>query len=438
MVNTSRHEGSNIPNIASVQAYDLYSKKDRRVLLFVLFLVGTSNYVDRNIISVLLEPIKEEFQISDTMLGLLSGISFAMFYATLGIPVARWADRGDRRFIITLSLAIWSAMTAACGLAHNFWQLALARIGVGAGEAGAIPPAQSLIADYFPPEDRSKALGVFLLCSKAGYVIGLIFGGWVAHYYGWRAAFFVVGLPGLLLALMTRFFLKEPRHHAKFSLRNSKQESIFTTFSNLFKKPSYKNIVCSITIYFFIAYGALIFKTSFLIRTHGLNVAEAGAIVGAMSAIGALVGNIGSGIVTDRLAKRDIAWTARLPGWGLILAFPIFVAAFMAPTVALTAGAFLVANVVLNGVVPPMFSALHAVCGSVRRAMAVAIVFFFANLIGLGSGPVVAGLLSDWLAQSFGPENGLRYALMIIMVTFIPSALFMLRAAKTLHADLED
>ena len=423
---------------STAKSWDLYSGRQRGVFLLVLFLVGTSNYVDRNIIGVLLEPIKQEFGASDTMLGLLSGISFALFYATLGIPVARWADRGDRRFIITLSLTVWSLMTALCGMAQNFWQLALARVGVGMGEAGAIPPAQSLIADYYPPDGRSKAIGVYMMCSMAGYVLGLVAGGWIAQHYGWRAAFLIVGLPGLLLALTTRFLLAEPRHLPQFAIQAQDQEPVTATFRALVGKPSYRNIIGAMVLYFLMAYGALLFTASFMMRIHDLSVAEAGALFGGVSAAGAIVGNLGGGIITDHLAKRDIAWTARLPGWGLILALPLYEAAFIAPTVPLMAGALFLASIFLTGVVPPMFSALHVVCGSARRAMAVAIAFFFANLIGLGLGPVIAGSLSDWFAHSHGPADGLRYALMTVMLTFVPSGIFMLRAARTLGDDMED
>jgi len=422
----------------TARSWDLYSGRQRGVFLLVLFLVGTSNYVDRNIIGVLLEPIKQEFGVSDTMLGLLSGISFALFYATLGIPVARWADRGDRRFIITISLTVWSLMTVLCGMAQNFWQLALARVGVGMGEAGAIPPAQSLIADYYPPDRRSKAIGVYMMCSMAGYVIGLVAGGWIAQHYGWRAAFFIVGLPGLLLALTTRFLLAEPRHLPQFAIRAQSQEPVTATFRALFEKPSYRNVIGAMVLYFLMAYGALLFTASFMMRVHGLSVSEAGALFGGLSAAGAIVGNIGGGILTDHLAKRDIAWTARLPGWGLILALPLYEVAFMAPNLSIMAGALFLASIFLTGVIPPMFSALHAVCGTARRAMAVAIAFFFANLIGLGLGPVIAGSLSDWFAQDYGPADGLRFALMTVMFTFIPSGILMLRAARTLCADMED
>lgn len=418
--------------------WDLYSARQRGLFLLVLFLVGTSNYVDRNIIGVLLQPIKQEFQVSDTMLGLLSGISFAAFYATLGIPVARWADRGDRRFIVTVSLTVWSLMTALCGFAQNFWQLALARVGVGMGEAGAIPPAQSLIADYYPPDGRSKAIGVYMMCSMAGYVLGLVAGGWIAQHYGWRTAFLIVGLPGLLLAFTTRFLLKEPRHLPQFAIKAQSQEPVNATFRVLSQKASYRNIIGAMVLYFLMAYGALVFTASFMMRTHGLSVSEAGALFGGMSAAGAIVGSLGGGILTDHLARRDIAWTARLPGWGLVLAWPLYEFAFMAPSISVMAVFFFLASILLTGVIPPMFSALHAVCGSARRAMAVAIAFFFANLFGLGLGPLIAGSLSDWLAQSYGQADGLRYALMIVMFTFVPSGIFMMRAARTLIEELED
>jgi len=423
---------------AEPKPWECYTPHERGLFLFLLFLVGTSNYVDRNIIGVLLEPIKAEFGVSDTMLGLLSGLSFAVFYATLGLPVARWADRGDRRLIITLSLSVWSLMTAVCGLAQNFWQLALARVGVGAGEAGAIPPAQSLLADYFPPERRARALGIFMLSSMAGYILGMAGGGWVAQTYGWRAAFLAVGLPGLALAVMTRFVLKEPRYLPQFRVDPATQESVRDTCRVLFAKASYRNIVWALIVYYLMAYGALIFTTPFIMRVHGLTVAEAGAMFGGVSAVGAVVGSVVGGSLADRLAKKDLAGFARLPGWGLIAAFPLYQAALLAPSATAMAAVLLVAGTLLAGVVPPMFAALHCVCGSSRRAMAVAIVFFFANLIGLGAGPVIAGMLSDHFALTHGPAEGLRYAMMVMMCAFLPSGYFMLRASRMMRTDAED
>ena len=418
--------------------WDLYTRGNRRVFLSVLFLVGTSSYVDKNIIGVLLEQIKTEFQASDVMLGLLGGISFALFYATLGIPIARWADRGDRKLVITVSLSIWSVMTVICGLTHTFWQLAAARVGVGAGEAGAIPPAQSLLADYYPPAARAQAIGIFMMSSSAGYAVALVFGGWIAQSYGWRAAFLAVGLLGAGFAPMTHLILKEPRHAPRFAVRPEDHEPTLTAIRVLFRKAAYRNILSAIVVYFMMAYGAHVFIVSFMIRTHGLNVAQAGTTFGVVSAAGAVVGYLGGGMLADRLSARNVAWGARMAGWGMIAAMPLFELALSAPTVATMATLLLLSTVALTGVVPPMFSALHMVCGSKRRAISVAVTFFFANLLGLGFGPVITGELSDTLTSAYGKAEGLRYALMIVMIVFIPAGWFMLRAARHLKADAED
>jgi predicted MFS family arabinose efflux permease len=430
---------SAVPLTASTEPrpWDSYTGRQRGTYLLILFLVGTSNYVDRNIISVLLEPIKAEFQVSDTMLGLLSGLAFALFYATLGIPVARWADRGDRRLIITLALSVWSLMTVLCGMAQNFWQLALARVGVGAGEAGAIPPSQSLIADYFAPDRRAKALGVFMMSSMAGYVLGLVLGGWAAQTYGWRWAFIIVGAPGLILAIFTRLVLSEPRHLPQFAVKAEHVEPAAAAFRALFRKSSFRNIVYAMILYFVMAYGALVFTVSFMIRVHEVNVAQAGLVFGIVSAIGAVAGNLGGGWLADRLAGRNIAWLGWMPGIALLILMPIYQIAFIADSFTVMVVFLLVGSIMLTGAVPAMFSALHAVCGSKRRATAVAVLFFFANLIGLGLGPVIAGMLSDWLAQSYGPAEGLRYSLIIVMVSFLPSGIFMIRAGSRLKENLE-
>jgi predicted MFS family arabinose efflux permease len=421
----------------AAKPWDLFPERQRWAFLLVLFLVSTSNYVDRNIIGVLLEPIKREFAVSDTMLGLLTGFSFAVFYATLGIPVARWADRGDRKLIVTMSLAVWSLMTALCGMAQSFWQLAAARIGVGAGEAGALPPAQSLIADYYPPERRGRALGVFMMSSMAGYVLGIVVGGQIAQHWGWRAAFLSVGLPGLALAVLTQAVLREPRRRPEFAVPADGLEPIGASVRALLAKRAFVDILIAMVLYFMMAYGAFVFTVSFMIRVHGVSVGTASAIFGGVSSVTALVGSYLGGAMADRLAKRDIGWLARLPGWGLILACPIYETAFGLPTLAGTVVMLSLGGVLLTGAIPPMFAALHVVCGSRRRAMSVAVVFFFANLIGTGLGPIVAGRLSDTFARSVGPGDGLRYAMMVVMLTFVPSGYFMLRAARGLARDAE-
>jgi MFS family permease len=423
--------------VPPAKTWDLYTERRRWILLGVLFLVTTSSYIDKNIIGVLLQPIKEEFHVSDTMLGLLSGLSFAMFYATLGIPVARWADRGDRRLIISVSLAVWSVMTAICGLAPTFWLLAAARIGVGAGEAGAIPPGQSLVADYFPPERRGKALGGFMMSSMAGYVMGVVVGGQLAQAYGWRAAFLAVGIPGILLAVIARLLLDEPRNTPAFAIAAGEVEPLRASYRALMAKPSFVNILIGMVLYFLIAYGAFVFVIALMIRTHGISVGKASALFGVVSTVGALVGNAVGGGMADRLARKDPAWFARFAGLGLIAAFFAYEIAFLMPTLTLFVAALMVGGVLLTGPVPSMFAALHLVCGSKRRAMSVAIIFFFANLIGLGLGPIIAGGLSDHFAKTVGPAEGLRYAMMLVMVIFLPCGYYLLKAARTLVADQE-
>lgn len=416
--------------------WNLYSPTRQWSFLAVLFLVATSNYVDRNIISVLLEPIKAEFGVSDTLLGLLTGISFAVFYATLGIPVARWADRGNRKTIITVSLTIWSVMTALCGMAQSFWQLVLARIGVGAGEAGAIPPAQSLIADYFGPTRCARALAVFMASGMIGYLLGFVLGAKIATDYGWRAAFLIVGLPGLALAILVHFILHEPRTLPQFQPLPNSQESLRATFQALLAKRTFVYLLLGMVIYFLVAYGAVVFLPSFMIRVLNVSLAEIGTSYGAVSAVSSIAGTVLGGFLTDRLAQRNPAWLGRLPAIGLALAWPLYEAMLLAPTYSMVLVFAGFAGVALNATVPAMFAALHAICGSARRAMAVAVVFFFANLIGLGLGPVIAGAMSDVFSAIHGPV-GLRYALLIVMMLLLPCAWMLLMSSRHLAKDME-
>lgn len=417
--------------------WELYSRVQRLRFLAILFLVGTANYVDRNIISVLLEPIKHEFEVSDTMLGLLTGLSFAVFYATLGLPIARLADNWNRKHVVTASLAVWSGMTMVCGLAGSYWQLLLARFGVGAGEAGAIPPAQSLLSDFFPPADRGKAFGIFMSSSSAGYALGLIAGGWIAQEYGWRHAFILAGALSFILVPMTHFLLREPRR-AMAHFRASQSENSMRAVRALFAKPSYVLILCALVAYFMWSYGVLVFVVSLLVRAHGLSLAEAGAMFGLVSAAGAVVGSVGGGAIADRLARHDTGWLTRVGAIGIVAAVPVYEVALWTNNMALMTGLLFLSTVLLNGTVPPAYAAVHAVCGARRRALAIALLLFFANLIGLGLGPLFSGMLSDAFAVTLGNAEGLRLALMIMTGVLVPAAMLLFFAARQLSRDLED
>jgi len=424
-----------VANSAPTKAWTLYSNRQRWIFLAILFLVSTSNYLDRNIIGILLVPIKHEFHVSDSLLGLLSGFSFAVFYAFFGLPVALWADRGNRRTIITLALAVWSAMTICCGIAQSFVQLALARIGVGAGESGAIPPAQSLIADYFPPERRAFAFAIFMLSASAGYLLGFVVGGQMAVHYGWRSGFLASGIPGVGLAILTLVVLREPRTVIGFQSVN--REDFRAVLRALFAKKTFQLSLVGLTLYFFFAYGALVFAPMFLVRVLKVPLGTVSLAYGAVVTVAAITGNLGGGYFADFLALRDVRWLSWIPAAAFTIAFPIYIGTFFCRSFALFlclggAGFFF-----LSAGLSPVFATVHLVCGAYRRAVAIACMFFSANLFGLGLGPLITGMISDKLQPTQGVQ-GLRFALLVMTASLLPTAWCFYRAGYRMPDDCEE
>lgn len=413
-----------------------YSPVRRWVFLAVLFLVGTSSSVDRVVISVLLEPIKQEFQVSDTQLGMLSGLSFALLYSVLGVPIARYADRGDRRLLITVAVTVWSAMTMLCGVAASFWHLLAARIGVGVGEAGATPPSQSLIVDYFPADMRARAIGIFATSGTAGYLLGLSVGSLLVTAFGWRMTLIAFGFPGLLIAAIVYFVLDEPRRgaHAKPA---GPGETFKESIRRLGAKPAYVRLLIASTLYSFAAYGSFVFIPSYLVRVVGSPIDEGGLYFGVTSALAVLLGSLGGGTLCDILVRRDPRWTAWFPAIGFGLAAIPCTLMFLIDDLTLFLIVSTIGGCLLYASLPASFAAVHAVCGSARRATAIAIVLFFGNLLGFGVGPVVTGALSDYFSASYGAA-GLRYALLIVMTLTVPTAIMTFLAARHLSSDIED
>jgi predicted MFS family arabinose efflux permease len=410
----------------------------RWLFLAILFLAGTSSSVDRVVISVLLEPIKQEFHISDTQLGLLSGLSFALLYSVLGLPIARFADRGNRKLLIAGAITVWSGMTMLCAMAGSFWQLLLARIGVGVGEAGATPPAQSLIVDYFPAAQRARAIGIFATSGTAGYLIGLTIGSQLVTAHGWRLTLVAFGLPGLLIAALIMIVLVEPRQVDPIAAaRAGSGEPLGTSIRALAAKPSFVRLLIGFTIYHFAAYGALVFVPSYLIRVIGSPIADAGPVYGLTSALAVLVGSLAGGALCDVLAARDRRWIAWFPALGFGLAVIPNVLMFMIDDLNLFLVVSTIGGILLYAALPAAFTAIHAVCGSARRATAIAIILFFGNLLGFGLGPVITGALSDHFSAIEGPA-GLRYALMIVMAMLLPTAALMFSAGRRIVGDIED
>ena len=391
-----------------------YTPFVRRYTLAVLVIVYTVNFIDRQILSILLEAIKLDLGLSDQALGFLAGFAFAAFYATLGIPIALWADRGNRRNLISLALMIWSAMTALSGLAQNFLHLALARIGVGIGEAGCSPPAHSLISDHYPPEKRATAMGIYSLGIPLGIMFGMFVGGWINQAYGWRQAFFVVGVPGILLSLLVRFTLVEPVRGA--SEQRSDEESspsMMQTFRFLLSRPSFVHIAAGGALAAFVGYGVISWFPSFLIRTHGMQTAEIGLWLGLIMGIPGGLGIFLGGYLADRLGRRDSRWYLWIVAAGALIGLPFGLYAYLSDDPYVCMAFFSVPILFSNFWQATSFAQVHGMVGLRMRGVSSAVLLFIVNIVGLGAGPWFVGLLSDLLAPRYG-DDSLRWSLMIV------------------------
>jgi MFS family permease len=419
-------------------SWEFFNDRQRWMLVLVLFLISSSGAIDRAIVAILLEPIKQEFHVSDTALGLMTGVAFGILYAILGLPLGRYADRGDRRLLITVCVGLWSVFTAASGWARSFFQLFLFRIGVGIGEAGGTgPPVMSLLADYFPPERRAKAIGLVTMSTVTGAVVGLIAGGYVAQYYGWRITLIASGLPGVLLAAIAWFALRDPRTRPGFPVASSEGEGIMDAFRALSKKPTFINCVLALTVFDFLANGPLTFDAAYVIRDLHVGVAESGLASGLIALTYVIAGNVIGGILADRLSRRDIGWLCKVPGYGMMAIFPFYAAAHLVSTLTGYTIYSAIAGTIMFGILPPLIASLLAVVGAKRRATGYAIALMISNLVGVTLGPVVVGMLSDHIGHSLGPEQGLRWGIVVTLLAFYPTGWFMLRAARTIRADFE-
>jgi predicted MFS family arabinose efflux permease len=415
----------------------LQSARYRTYVLSMLVVVYVFNFLDRQIVTILAEPIKVDLGLSDTQIGLMSGLAFAIFYTVLGIPIARLADRANRVSIISMALGVWSAMTAVCGLAQNFTQMLAARIGVGVGEAGCSPPAHSLIADYFPPEKRASALSIYALGIPFGSILGLLAGGWIAEFYGWRMAFFLVGVPGVLLAIAFKLTVREPLRGMSDAAPSAAQEQppLGATIRILLRNRTMVHIAVGGALTAFVGYGIGQWLPAFFIRTHGLGVGETatyfGLVLGVASAIGTYLG----GSLADRLAAWDQRVYAWLPAAGVLVAFPFFVVALMLnqPYVAIVV---LITPYLLNSLwLGPAFGTIQNLAPMRMRALASAILLFIVNIIGLGLGPLLVGVTSDLLAGTFGGES-LRYAILICTAAYFWAGAHFLLAGRSIREDL--
>lgn len=385
----------------------------RHYALAVLLIIYTFNFIDRQILSILIEPVKAELGLNDTQIGVLTGFAFALFYATLGIPIARYADGSNRRNLIALAVAVWSAMTALCGVAQNFWHLLAARIGVGVGEAGCSPPAHSMIADLYPAHQRATALGIYSLGIPFGIMFGLFAGGWISDLFGWRMAFLVVGLPGLLLAVLIRFTVAEPiRGAAEGRTMAATQPSVGETLKYLLAKKSFRHMSFAAALSAFVGYGFIIWAPSFLIRSYDMTASQVGMQFGLILGIPGGVGIFLGGYLADRFGQKEPKWYLWVTGIALVIIIPFNLVVYLSDTLFWSLLGMIIPVMLGNFYQATSFSQTQGLVELRMRAVAAGILLFIINMIGLGLGPQVVGILSDLLNPTYEKES-LRYALLI-------------------------
>ncbi|MEL7024870.1 MAG: MFS transporter [Pseudomonadota bacterium] len=414
-------------------------KVDRRAYygLAILVVVYTLNFIDRQIINILLPSIQSELLINDKQAALLAGSLFAVFYATLGIPIATIADRGNRRNLISWALLIWSGMTALCGMAQNFLQLGLARIGVGVGEAGCSPPAHSMISDYFPPRQRATALGVYSLGISLGIMFGLFIGGKIDELYGWRMAFLIVGIPGVLLALIFRLTVWEPpRGHSEAKASAVERPSVLRTFEFMFRRRSFIHLSIGAALSAFTGYGVVTFFPTFLVRSHSMPTSEIGLWLGLILGLAGGAGIFFGGLASDRVGLTDARWKLWTVVVAVVVSVPFSVAVYFIDNPYIVLGVFVVPAFLSNFYQATSFAQTQSLANLRMRGVAAAVLLLIINIIGLGVGPLAVGALSDFLAPVYGAES-MRYALLSLTLVSLWSAWHFYRAGVFLPEDLK-
>jgi MFS family permease len=424
----------------------------RRYALWVLLIIYTLNFLDRQVVNILAEPIKRDLGLADWQLGMMTGLAFAIFYTVLGIPIARMAETRNRPFIIGASVAAWSAFTVLCGFTQNFWQLILMRIGVGVGEAGCTPPAHSLITDYVPKEKRASAIAFYSIGTPLGTLAGMAMGGLVADAYGWRVAFMVAGAPGVLFALIAAFTLVEPRRQlaADIAARAASKISFGAALAVLATKKTFWLVALAASIKAFVGYGHAPFTASFFFRVHGAEVAELAARFGLKSAgflglalglIGGTAGVIGAwfgGILADRLGAKDLRAYVIVPAIASVVTIPFYILAVSVGSPMAAIGILTIPVLLGTLWYGPVYATAQSIVDPHMRATASAVLLLIINLIGLGLGPVAVGALSDVLAgpMGLGEAQGVRWALILSTLLGLVAFGLFWTARKTIREEM--
>jgi MFS family permease len=422
--------------------------------MILLLAVYILNFLDRQIVNILAEPIRKDLGLADWQLGLMSGTAFALFYSLAGIPIARQAERRNRPAIIALATACWSGFTILCGFANSFWQMLLFRFGVGIGEAGGVPPSHSLISDYVPRERRAAALAFFHMGLPIGALCGLALGGIVADAHGWRAAFVVAGLPGLIVALAIFFLLPEPRSQLTPSRElqdEARAVGLQETFRLLFAKRTFRLFLIGATLVSFVTYAHQAFVAPFFFRVHGpalsalakdFALGPAGLLGISLGLTTGFAGSIGlwlGGRISDRMALRNAGAYGRVTAFSLLVFVPVQIGAFLLPDMRWALLAFAPSILLASVWIGPVQATVQSVAPRHMRATASAILLLAINLLGLGLGPLLLGIVSDALSNhaDFGPAQGVRWALVLFTLPALLAAALFNSAASSIEADIE-
>lgn len=406
-------------------------------VLAILLLAYIFNFIDRQIIGVLAIPIKADLQLSDTQLSLMGGIAFALFYSGIAIPVAWLADRRNRVNIIAVSVALWSAMTAVCGLAQNFWHLFLARMGVGIGEAGGVAPSYALISDFFPKERRARALALFSLGIPIGSALGVFFGGWIASNLDWRAAFIIVGLAGLPAALLVKIGIREPVRggfDTPAGEASAPAPPFLTVAKRLRRTPSFWLLSLGAASGSILGYGLIFWLPSFFNRSLGLSLQEVSWFYGSIVLVGGVIGTYLGGWLGDRVGPDTPGSYALIPAICFLVSAPVFAAGLFAGNHVVTWLLFVVGQMLALAWLGPVIAAVQHIVPPNMRATASASFLFINNLIGIGFGIFFLGFMSDTMAERYGADS-LRYSILYGMVFYLLSSAIYFVAAKRLGRD---
>ena len=404
------------------------------LVLTMLLVVYTFNFLDRQILGILAKPIQASLHLSDAQFGAIGGTAFAILYSVLGVPLALLADRVGKTRVIAGSLVVWSGFTALCGTATGFWSLFLSRLGVGVGEAGGVAPSYALIADYFPPARRARALAIFSLGIPIGSAAGTLIGAYLASWIDWRAAFTAMGIAGLLLAPVMVVLVRDPPRAAS---PHDDQAGLWRVFPLVARKPSFWLLAFAASSSSLAGYGLLAWTPSVLERSFGLGLVERGQFMASILFIGGSLGVLGGGLLADRLGAGDRGWYAKLPAIAWVITAPTFAAGLIVPNLWVAWPLLLIPNALNILWLGPVVTAVQHLVPRRMRATASASFLLINNLIGLGVGPFLIGRVSDALKASYGAES-LRYAAVGITAFYLLAALFMVFAAKRLRTDWVD